>query len=77
MATLIELRNSDGSIGRCDAKCYEALDQQCTCVCKGRNHGAGLKQAQDNTIKMSKELLKKHGNNNIIFPDKGKQLQLF
>jgi len=77
MATLIEIRNSSGLVGRCDAKCYDAVDAECTCVCNGKNHGAGLKHAQDNTSEMSKSLLRKYGKQHIVFPDQGKQLQLF
>ncbi len=52
MATLISVHNSEGWVGRCDARCYEAKDQQCDCICGGSNHGAGLKRAQQNTRKM-------------------------
>ena len=47
--TLIAVYNSDGCVGRCDAHCYEATHPHCECICGGANHGAGLKQAQDNT----------------------------
>lgn len=77
MSTLIEVRNSSGVVGRCDAKCYNAPDPKCDCVCGGQNHGAGLKQAQDNTVRMAKHLLNKHGKENVLFPDDGKQLDLF
>lgn len=49
MTTLIAVYNSEGCQGRCDAKCYEAQEPECTCVCGGKNHGAGLQQALDNT----------------------------
>jgi hypothetical protein len=41
--------NSDGCVGRCDANCHDATTPICTCICGGRNHGVGLKQAIDNT----------------------------
>jgi hypothetical protein len=47
--TLISVYNSDGCVGRCDAHCYEAKTPHCHCICGGKNHGAGLKKAQDNT----------------------------
>jgi hypothetical protein len=47
--TLIAVYPSDGCIGRCDAKCYEAQEPHCECVCGGMNHGGGLGQAIDNT----------------------------
>lgn len=47
--TLIEVRNSEGAVGRCDAKCYNAQHEVCDCVCRGANHGAGFEQARTNT----------------------------
>lgn len=46
--TLIEVRNSDGVIGRCNELCYNAQHPECNCVCHGKNHGVGLRQAIDN-----------------------------
>ncbi len=48
MTALIEVRNSSELVGRCDASCYEAQHAPCECVCRGRNHGAGIKQATSN-----------------------------
>jgi hypothetical protein len=36
-------------VGRCDAKCYDAHEPDCDCICGGRNHGARLVQALENT----------------------------
>jgi hypothetical protein len=52
MATLIYVGNSEGCVGRCDANCYEATEPECTCICGGRNHGVGLRQALINTAEM-------------------------
>lgn len=49
MATLIAVYTSDGCVGRCDAKCYNAADQSCDCVCGGMNHGAGRDAAMQQT----------------------------
>ena len=49
MTTLISFHTSGGESGRCDAKCYDAKHPDCDCLCGGRNHGAGLKRAMDNT----------------------------
>lgn len=49
MTTLIAVYNSDGCIGRCDAKCYDAKHPNCDCICGGKNHGAGKQVAMDNT----------------------------
>lgn len=47
--TLIAVYNSDGCVGRCDAKCYNATSHECDCICGGANHGAGQQQAVANT----------------------------
>lgn len=49
MATLIAVYNSEGCVGRCDARCYDAAEAHCDCICKGKNHGAGLQVARENT----------------------------
>lgn len=53
MTTLIAVYNSDGCVGRCDARCYDAADEACECICGGTNHGAGKQQALDNTREMA------------------------
>lgn len=49
MATLIAVYNSEGCVGRCDAKCYDAQSAECDCICGGANHGTGLDKAVENT----------------------------
>lgn len=49
---LLEVKHSDGSIGRCDSRCYDSKKPKCVCVCGGRNHGVGLSQARLNTESM-------------------------
>ncbi len=44
MATIMTGRNSELN-RRCDARCYEARWLSCTCICGGKNHGIGLKEA--------------------------------
>ena len=51
--TLIAVYNSEGCVGRCDARCYEAAEPDCDCICGGRNHGAGREQAIDNTRELA------------------------
>lgn len=41
MTTLISAGNSEGTYGRCDAKCYNAKSSHCHCICGGMNHGKG------------------------------------
>ena len=56
MTLLTEKIGSDNP-RRCDAKCYDAKCPDCDCVCGGRNHGAGLKKAMDNTREIFLPLL--------------------
>jgi hypothetical protein len=52
VATILEVRGSDGSVRRCDERCYSASQEDCDCVCGGVNHGVGQKRA----IEFSREL---------------------
>ena len=58
MTTLIASYNSDGCVGRCDAKCYDATTPECDCICGGVNHGAGKQAAMDNTRELGKGMMK-------------------
>lgn len=60
MTTLIAVYDSGGCVGRCDAKCYEAQETQCDCICHGKNHGAGLKQATDNTRELCEDWMNEY-----------------
>jgi hypothetical protein len=54
MATLIAAYGSGGQcLGRCDAQCYDAKHPECTCICKGENHGQGFDVAVQQTIERS------------------------
>jgi len=53
MVTLISYQSSGGDQGRCDAKCYDAHEAECDCICGGRNHRVGLQQATDNTRELA------------------------
>jgi hypothetical protein len=55
VTTLIHVGNSEGTVGRCDAKCYEAHGGECSCICGGINHGKGLEEARENTLALAKE----------------------
>jgi hypothetical protein len=48
---------SVGSIGQCDARCYDATGGPCGCICTGANHGAGRRRAIRNTFKHAMEWL--------------------
>lgn len=60
MSTMIAVYNSSGCVGRCDAKCYEATQPGCVCVCGGKNHGVGQKQAVENTRELAEAWLKEY-----------------
>lgn len=60
MTTLIAAYNSEGCIGRCDAKCYNATHPKCDCICGGRNHGAGIQKATDNTRELAEEWIDRY-----------------
>ena len=45
MATVITVSNSEGVVGRCDAKCHNASEPECDCICGGRLHGVGAENA--------------------------------
>ncbi len=46
MVTLLTVGNSESS-RRCDAKCHEATEPNCDCVCGGRYHGRGTQRARE------------------------------
>ncbi len=79
--TLISYHSSGGDEGRCDAKCYNAKHPQCDCICGGRNHGAGQKQAEANTQELFEEWMEdwqtKHPDHTITIPDEIRQLPMF
>lgn len=64
MPTLIAVYNSEGCVGRCDAKCYEASEPDCECICGGANHGKGLQKAQANTEALAGQWIEKHDRDN-------------
>lgn len=66
MTTLIAVYNSEGLVGRCDAKCYNAHEPQCACICGGANHGRGLDQALDNTRQLAESWLDEYARANKL-----------
>lgn len=69
MATLISVYNSNGLVGRCDAKCYTAKEPGCQCVCGGANNGAGEKQATANTQQMAERWIEEYSKANQLGKD--------
>jgi len=41
MATTITIYCNGKIVGRCDARCHEAVNSDCHCVCGGAYHGVG------------------------------------
>lgn len=59
--TLIEIRSASGRLlGRCDARCHEAVSPECDCCCGGRNHGRGLERAIAQTREYAQALIPEH-----------------
>ncbi len=54
MATVMSWGNSEGTKGRCDAKCHNARRVECSCMCGGHFHGA----SRDGTLQ---EEIRRHG----------------
>ena len=60
--TLIAIYNTDKKmIGRCDARCYNAKGEDCSCVCcLGINHGKGYDEARKNTSEQGERLAREY-----------------
>ena len=50
MTTILSASNSEGTYGRCDAKCHKAKHPRCHCICRGRYHGAGSSDAAQDQL---------------------------
>lgn len=46
--TLMTEKVGNDSLRRCDKRCYDAKHPNCTCICGGKNHAAGLQKASEN-----------------------------
>jgi len=57
VATVIAVYTSDGCVGRCDAKCHNATEDECDCICGGRLHGVGA----DNAVKVNTDAIDPDG----------------
>jgi hypothetical protein len=50
VTTVLAVYSSDGCVGRCDARCHDAIPgSDCDCICRGANHGRGTARAVENT----------------------------
>jgi hypothetical protein len=81
VCTLIAVYNSEGCIGRCDAKCYAASDPDCDCICGGMNHGKGKQRALDKTRELAESWIEryksKHPGLDLHFEVPTQQSELF
>lgn len=68
MTTLIAVYDSEGCRGRCDARCYNAEHPECTCICGGMNHGAGLQRAMQNTQDLAEEWITRYSAEHDLQP---------
>lgn len=46
MATILRAFSSDQEESRCDSRCHFARRPECSCVCGGYYHGAGLEDGE-------------------------------
>jgi hypothetical protein len=69
MITLISFRSSSGAQGRCDAKCYDAKEPECDCICGGRNHGAGRDKAVENTRELAETMIEENARKHDATPE--------
>jgi hypothetical protein len=61
VTTLISVHNSEGCVGRCDVRCYDATTPTCKCICGGMNHGAGKDKAMANTEEYAESMIESWG----------------
>lgn len=66
MTTVMAVYNSEGCVGRCDAKCHDAHEPECVCICGGANHGAGYQRAVDNTIRWLESEIEQAGATDLL-----------
>ncbi len=68
MAKVIKIVRLDGTSAQCDARCQEAKQEKCECICGGIYHGA-LRDSQDELERRLEEhqdrILKGLEDNNI------------
>lgn len=68
MSCLIYASDGEKCIGKCDANCYNATHPVCDCICRGMNHGVGLKKATENTQRYADEWIEKYSKEKNIAP---------
>lgn len=76
MSTLIAVYNSEKCIGRCDAKCHNAVQPDCDCIC-----AVGPQKAAENTREMAELWLERYAEEKGLEPGsfkvvKGDYMQL-
>lgn len=69
MTTLIAVYNSEGLVGRCDARCHAAVSPECDCICGGMNHGVGHNAAVANTAALAESWIERYASEHGLDPD--------
>jgi hypothetical protein len=76
VTTLIHVRFGNGQSYRCDARCYDAKQPGCECICGGKNHGVGMAKAVENVCAYTKAELEAITEKGGWIPDEIKQGKL-
>jgi hypothetical protein len=59
MPDLIVVYDSEGKrVGTCGSSCYDAMNQECKCICGGENHGVGFRRAMAQTADIVEKVVK-------------------
>ena len=52
MPTLLILKGPHGTIAKCGPSCYNSIFQECSCICRGSNHGQGYNTSIANSLNL-------------------------
>jgi len=50
MPRLLTIRTKDNKVYSCNKTCYDATDDDCSCICGGINHSVGEVEARINCV---------------------------
>jgi len=75
--TLIIAGKSEGTHGRCDSKCHDAMEPECHCICGGHFHGkrSGSAELREAVKEHAEELLVSLRSRGIQFELEGELAQ--
>ena len=76
MPDLIKVYDPEGKcIGTCGASCYQAREDKCECICQGKNHGIGFRQAMAKAEEVTDDIIKR-ADDGVEVHNEAKDLQL-